>query len=285
VDYWLLPFYSTADEAGLAELSAALAKADLRRFGHCGLGVSRGSRPMAVLLFSDRALEIESLAVSPDPWTTVVVRGRVRPSVRLSGAYLGLPGGRVRRLVPSCRASGDFAVSFPLSGPGRYDLELSVDLGRGEETALLLPLYAGVSPAERPTVVPDDDNDAQVSAQTLLGYINATRERAGLSPLALSARLGELARKHSEEMAKSRFFGHVSPTAGDLLSRLTDASLSPGKYAENVARSRTLIRLHQNLKASPSHRMHLLDADYTHVGIGIAFSGEDLVVTEIFAKL
>jgi hypothetical protein len=28
--------------------------------------------------------------------------------------------------------------------------------------------------------------------------------------------------------------------------------------------------------------MHLLDPEYTHVGIGISRSGEDLVVTEIF---
>jgi uncharacterized protein YkwD len=280
-----MPFYSTADEAGIADLAAAVAKAQVQRFGHCGLGVSTGSRPMAVLLLSDRALEIEALTISPAPWSTVEVRGRTRPGVRLGGAYLGLPGGRVRRLVPSPRTSYDFAVSFALSGPGRYDLELSVDLGRGEETALLVPLYAGVEPEERPTVVPDEDEAAQVSPRTLLGYINATRERAGLSPLQLSASLSDLARKHSEEMARSAFFGHVSPTSGDLLSRLTDAGLSPGKYAENVARSRTLIRLHQNLKASPSHRMQLLDPDYTHVGIGIATSGEDLVVTEIFAKL
>lgn len=282
IDYWLLPFFGAADESGIAEMNARISHADVDRFGTCGLGLSDGPSPMTVLLLSDRVIELHSIPIEAQPWQRFEVRGRVRPGARLSRAYLGLPSGSVRVVTPGVSESGDFRFELVLSRPGRYELELSVDLGRGEETALLVPIFSGVTPDQRPTVVPDEDPNAPVSPETLLGYINATRARAGLSHLALSQRLGTIAQQHSDEMVRESFFGHVSPHCGDVRSRLLAAGLAPTKYAENVARSRTLIRLHQNLKASPSHRMHLLDPDYTHVGIGISRSGEDLVVTEIF---
>jgi uncharacterized protein YkwD len=282
LDYWLLPFFSPANDSGMAELSARLSRADLDRFGYCGLGLSNGPSPMTVLLLSDRVIELQPIPIEARPWQRFEVRGRVRPGARLSRAYLGLPGGSVRVVTPSVSQNGEFRFELVLSQPGRYELELSVDLGRGEETALLVPIFSGIAPDQRPTVVPDEDPNAPESPETLLGYINATRTRAGLSSLCLSQRLGTIAQRHSDEMVRERFFGHVSPNSGDLRSRLLAGGLSPAKYAENVARSRTLIRLHQNLKASPSHRMHLLDPEYTHVGIGISRSGEDLVVTEIF---
>lgn len=284
VDYWLLPFYGAADEDGIAALGRALGSSDVRRFTHCGLGLADDEQPVVVLLLSDRVMELSALPTQPAPWSSLSVTGTVRSGARLSRAYLGLPDGRVNTLLVAQRGQSGFAIQLSLTSPGRYDLELGVDLGHGEETALLLPLYVGVEPEPRPTVVPEKDKNTELSAATLLGYINATRSRSGLAPLVLSGSLGKLARQHSSEMVDLRFFGHVSPTAGDLLARLMAAGLSPGKYAENVARSRTLIRLHSNLKASPSHRMHLLDPTYTHVGIGIAHSGDDLVVTEIFAR-
>ena len=91
-----------------------------------------------------------------------------------------------------------------------------------------------------------------------------------------------MARDHSEEMARHGFFGHVSPYRGALARRLARDGLSPVRSAENVARSRSLLRIHRNLLRSPSHRVNALGSDFTHVGIGVARDGDDFIATEIF---
>jgi uncharacterized protein YkwD len=175
-----------------------------------------------------------------------------------------------------------FEVRF--DSAGRYDLEILHDTGYGLETVALVPIFVGIEPDRRPTVVPDVPPADRDAPAALFGYLNGARTRSGAPPLARDSRLDEVAARHSRDMAAHRFFGHISPHNGGLVRRLSRAALAPKWSAENIAESATALRIHRNLMASPAHRINMLNPRYTHVGIGVAsMSDGELIATQIYA--
>jgi uncharacterized protein YkwD len=285
-DYGIQPFVTSVDEAGLDALFA-LIKSRGAKWSHCGVGVmGTGPGAKAVWIGVDRVVDLSPFSVSVYPGTNVLLRGRVLP--RSSGfihLFVGYPGGEVHRFRPvALKSDGRFNLFVPLKARGRSEIELMVDSGRGLETVVLVPIFVGEEPDTKPVVVPNmDTQDASRSPEeTLFDYLVMARKRAGVIQLIRDAKLDKVARTHSEEMAQHGFFGHVSPYRGALAKRLARDGLSPARSAENVARSRSLLRIHRNLLKSPSHRVNALGPEFTHVGIGVARDGDDFIATEIF---
>jgi hypothetical protein len=280
-DYRIQPFVATADGTGRKALSGFVRQRG-SRWSHCGVGVCGD---LLVWIGVERALELDAVPVAPPAGRPVRIVGRViDPRIRRVEAFLGLPGGGVLRLQVRGGA-GPFEVDLPPLGPGRHDLELLMDDGGGPEVAALLPLWIGVEPDRRPVVFQEPTiAEARPPAELLYELIGDFRRRAGLQPLRRDAGLEELALAHSSEMAREAFFGHVSPATGALADRLAARGLRPAESAENVARSGSVWRVHRNLLQSPSHRLHLIDQRFTHVGIGAVRDGGDVIVTEVFAR-
>src|SRR5262245_14279636 len=69
----------------------------------------------------------------------------------------------------------------------------------------------------------------------VLQRTNATRRARGVPALDRSDALSSLAREHSCAMAREGFFGHRSPTQGDLGERMRRARTPFSRMAENVA--------------------------------------------------
>lgn len=287
-DYTLHPFAAASDPAGRQALARLVAERKTS-LSHCGIGAT-GADPGAkmALVCVQRLVELDPVPSTPAPGAPLVVSGilKVQGGSPVQ-AFVGRPDGSVVEL-PSARTDGGSRFSFRLSlgGPGRYDLELLVDAGRGPETAVLIPLFVGVAADRLATSAPDGaEAEADRPPETaLLAFSNRARSAAGIQPLVRDGRLDALAARHSAEMVARGFFGHVSPTEGSLADRLGRASLSLAKSAENIARSGSVLRIHRNLLASPSHRINLLDPEFTHVGIGVAQDGDGWVATQIFAK-
>jgi uncharacterized protein YkwD len=107
------------------------------------------------------------------------------------------------------------------------------------------------------------------------------RERTGHGESALrpDARLEQAAQAHTEDMALTDYFEHVSPTGGTLLSRVRAAGYVHGAqmgYAigENLgfgtlwlATPRAIVAAWM---ASPGHRANILDASFRDTGIGVS---------------
>jgi hypothetical protein len=285
-DYGMQPFVTSVDEAGLEALFA-LIRSRGANWSHCGVGV-KGTGPdsKAVWIGVDRVVELSPFSVSVYPGTSLLVRGEVLP--RSSGEvhlFVGYPTGAVRRFRPvRLRRDGRFNVFVPLKERGRNEIELMVDSGRGLETVVLVPVFVGVAPDTKPVLAPrmDTQDAARSPEEALFDYLALARKRAGVNQLIRDPGLDKVARSHSEEMAEHGFFGHVSPYRGALAKRLARDGLSPIRSAENVARSRSLLRIHRNLLKSPSHRVNALGSEFTHVGIGVAKDGDDFIATEIF---
>ncbi len=144
----------------------------------------------------------------------------------------------------------------------------------------------------------------------LVALVNEARRARGAPPVALEPRLSDLARAHSEHMARLRQLAHV--LAGHTLEdRLRAADIHDwDAVGENIAMGPSVnyvaqtprgdersvachdegalaLELFRAWLASPGHRRTLENPDFTHVGSGAAWDpvGEVVYVTHDFARL
>ena len=101
--------------------------------------------------------------------------------------------------------------------------------------------------------------------------INAERARVGVAPLAVDGDATEKAQQWAVKLAAEQRLSHSNVAAG-----IDGAWRSLG---ENVAAAATVEDLHRILMSSAGHRARLLDARFTHVGIGIARGGDGKLYT------
>lgn len=217
-------------------------------------------------------------------WLTFAARAHVP----ISSAKLVVLGSRgLPRTVPTAmdRTTGRVAARFALDRPGMFKVQLVADLGEGPRPLLEAQIFADVAlppdlasePAPGESVAEDRDDTV-----TLGRMAEVVRRDESLGTLRRDARLDALALAHAEEMKTSRAVAH-DLGEGDLAVRFESAGLAARVVGENVARARSLALAHRALYASPSHRMNLLRADYSHVGLGVVRDGADVYVCEVFA--
>lgn len=114
--------------------------------------------------------------------------------------------------------------------------------------------------------------DPQAESQ-MLALLNEERVAAGLPPLTLDPRLVPVARAHSEEMFRLRYFGHQSPQTGSPFDRLQRAGIRYARAGENLAYAQSVAVAHRGLMASEGHRENILRPEFTRIGIGVMSAG------------
>lgn len=114
--------------------------------------------------------------------------------------------------------------------------------------------------------------DPQAESQ-MVALVNEERVAAGLQPLTLDARLVPVARAHSEEMFRLRYFGHQSPTKGSPFDRIDAAGIKYSRAGENLAYAQSVAVAHRGLMASEGHRENILRPEFTRIGIGVIGAG------------
>jgi uncharacterized protein YkwD len=144
--------------------------------------------------------------------------------------------------------------------------------------------------------------------------VNKERTSEKLQGLELDERLSKIARAHSLDMARRRFFGHVNPDGQDPTARgkaagytcrkaLTANSFREG-LGENLFQDNLYSSVHisgnertydwntpeeiarhsvEGWMKSPPHRRNILERLYDRAGVGIAISADDKVyITQVF---
>ena len=106
--------------------------------------------------------------------------------------------------------------------------------------------------------------------------LNGARAAAGLPPLVVAGDLTSNATAHSQRMASSNTLHH-NP---NLASQVTNWAA----LGENVGYGGSVRSIHDALMASPGHRANILSSTFTEVGVGTAWSGGRLWVTQVFRK-
>lgn len=117
----------------------------------------------------------------------------------------------------------------------------------------------------------------------MLARIEAMRSAQGLPTVARDAQLDQAARLHCADMASHQALEHVSPRTGTPGDRVRRAGVTVSTIAENVALHRTTADAFESLLGSEAHRANMLDARFTHVGIGALRTPRGVYVTQVFA--
>jgi len=181
--------------------------------------------------------------VSPD------LKAAVEQS-RLSRALIE----RVSEIQPQlARLSGQLGDNVPL-----FVTKLGED--QTEDLKNILP--------DNLTLAPDP-----AAEQQMFDLVNEERTNAGLKPLVWDDRLLPVARQHSEEMFKLKYFSHQSPVSGSPFDRLKAANVTYAKAGENLAYAQSVTIAHRGLMDSPAHRANILDTTFTRVAIGVVYAG------------
>lgn len=104
--------------------------------------------------------------------------------------------------------------------------------------------------------------------QSVLNLVNWHRERAGLRPVAVDARLTAAAQGHSDHLAREQIMTHVGAGWTDGGMRISNAGYRWSTWGENVAAGQaTSFDVMSAWMASPGHRANILQGRFANIGI------------------
>lgn len=125
-----------------------------------------------------------------------------------------------------------------------------------------------------PTQPSSNATDVNAFEQEVVKLTNAERTKAGLAPLQTDTKLMAAAREKSQDMQSNNYFSHTSPTFGSPFDRMKALGISYKSAGENIAKGqRTPQEVVQAWMDSPGHRANILNADFTHIGVGFVKTG------------
>lgn len=201
--------------------------------------VPAGARALFVI-----AIVLAALVVSP---VSSDIKATIESS-RIARALIA----QISVLQPTlARLSGQFGETVPL---------FITRLGEDQSESLDLPDDLQLAP------------DA-IAERQMLDLVNEERQSVGLRPLVWDDRLLPVARQHSEEMFRLKYFSHQSPVSGSPFDRLRAAGISYTRAGENLAYAQSVSVAHRGLMQSPGHRENILRPEFTHIAVGVISAG------------
>lgn len=147
----------------------------------------------------------------------------------------------------------------------------------------------GAAAAHRPTqadctntgVVPEDDASAALARKAILCLVNQERTSRGLRALTPDLRLRRIARAHSRDMVRRRYFDHVSPDGRDTMARLRAGHWRGRSAGENLAWGSGELGTPADIvdawMHSPGHRANILRRIFRRAGVGVVVGAPQTV--------
>ena len=118
--------------------------------------------------------------------------------------------------------------------------------------------------------------DATVTSyeQEVIRLVNEIRVQNGLKALTYDWELGRVARFKSQDMKDNQYFSHTSPVYGTPFQMIKNFGISYRSAGENIAKGYATPQAVVNgWMNSSGHRANILNASYTHIGVGYVASG------------
>ena len=226
---------------------------------------------LVVFPFVDRLHRDRTLGVADRAFGVIpsVLRTLVITAVALAAALVLPVGTDVRSAIDSSRVAQALIAQVSAVQPA-----LGALAGTPDDSAPLFVTRLGADQTEK-LDLPNDlgltpDPDAE---QEMLRLLNQERTTRGLPALELDSRALPVARQHSEEMFRLKYFGHKSPVLGSPFDRLQTAKISYTRAGENLAYAHSVAIAHRGLMESPGHRENILRPEFTRVAIGVISAG------------
>ena len=140
---------------------------------------------------------------------------------------------------------------------------------------------------------PDSPTSTGVASVAEVEYLsfqlaNSARSDSHVQPLLdRNDEVATIARRHSESMRDQGFFDHNGPD-GSIGARLRAAGISFSAAGENLAKltsaSDPAAQAHSMFMSSPEHRQVILDSRFRLAGVGVARSGSQYWLTQIYIR-
>ena len=220
--------------------------------------------------------------------------GKIYVSSSPRGAQIWLDNENTRRVTSSYVQNvpaGTHTVTLKLEG--YKDVTKTVQVKAGSTVWLSnVQLVKATVPVPPP---PPEGSQISNVEQAVFKYTNLERQKAGKSTLSWDAKLAAVARAHSEDMAKNRFFSHTGSNGRTAGQRLNAAGFYT--WGENIAAT-GYYNLNSNPDAvgkalvdmwmgSSGHRTNLLNANYNRLGVGVAYNSQyyGYLATQDFARV
>ncbi|MDH5672126.1 MAG: CAP domain-containing protein [Myxococcales bacterium] len=237
-------------------------KLDDGRHGTPVCGRASGERA-SVLLYASRGGSLEVVGPEPGRLRGSLEAGFSRPQLIIANA-----SGQLERLAPSLQQlRRGIPIAAELERPARIQLLAAGPDGPRPVAERLLPALEGqgVDPAQ--SWFHGEGGDPHDRLEQL-------RSAAGRSPLRSNRLLEDVARKHAKSVCDSGRVAHQLEAGGDPEQRLRAAGIRARRVGETVARAGSAAAAFDAFERSPSHRLTLLEPDFTDVGIGQAQRGD-----------
>ncbi|WP_052807467.1 CAP domain-containing protein [Risungbinella massiliensis] len=104
--------------------------------------------------------------------------------------------------------------------------------------------------------------------------VNIERSKQGLKPLTIDEKVSSVADKKSQDMKDKGYFDHQSPTYGSPFDMLRKFDVKFSSAGENIAAGqKTAAEVVKGWMNSEGHRANILNASYTHIGVGFVEGG------------
>jgi len=123
-----------------------------------------------------------------------------------------------------------------------------------------------------------------VAQDVFLELLNGERNKNGLEVLTTDKRLTMSAQRKAEDMAKTAYFSHTSPSGTTMIDWIIGEGYACAPCGENLARGKNTSaeEIVRELMNSEGHRENILNPKFKNLGVGIAKG--DLVVDGIVVK-
>jgi uncharacterized protein YkwD len=151
--------------------------------------------------------------------------------------------------------------------------------------------FIGGETVSRPRVAVEAPKTATFEFERkILENINNQRAANSLPPLRWSDEVAKIARLHSENMAKYKFFSHIGRDGLAVDARADSIGLSKWRgIGENIAYNRgfenPIAFTCESWMKSPSHRGNLLNSRWKETGIGVAIAADGTYYyTQVFLE-
>ena len=122
--------------------------------------------------------------------------------------------------------------------------------------------------------IPTVDSSITAFEQEVIRLVNEIRVRNGLKTLTYDWELSRVARIKSQDMKDNRYFAHNSPVYGTPFQMMKNFGISYRSAGENIAKGyatpQAVVDAWMN---SSGHRANILNANYTHIGVGYVAGG------------
>jgi uncharacterized YkwD family protein len=127
---------------------------------------------------------------------------------------------------------------------------------------------------EQPKTETPASSTVSAFEQQVLDLTNQQRAKYGVPALQLDVELSKVAREKSRDMQTKGYFDHNSPTYGSPFDMMKQFGISYRAAGENIAMGqRSPQEVVNAWMNSEGHRKNILNADFTHIGIGHVAEG------------